>query len=443
MSNPFAPDEWVKGWQEMQQQFARTWQDAGAGAAGGANAPLQQAFEMWSQLAGAGISGNPTLERMVDGARQMVAMMQAALAGAGGKTQTPGADWSQAFAGALGGFDLQHNPAAEAMRQASGAGTKSFEQLFAQFSEAAKPLSDSFAAGLHVPTFGYSRESQARNQQLMLAMSEQSQHLDRYQRLMLDASRRALGKLELKLAEHSEPGRQLKSFREIYDTWIDAAEEGYAEVALSDEFRSVYGALVNAQMRVRQHVQQEIERSTGGVGMPTRTELDAVHRKLAEIKRRVTELEHEKALAAVVPIEVPIDAAVEVPPQPSQGSPKRAIKSPVAPPAKSAGESRKRASKARIAAPSVAARRKRKAPPKLQIVAGMDARVAPRVPKQSATARPSAARKSRAATPAKLRKPEAPGSTIARGSDVVVGGKFADRLAALRKAARKQRKGVR
>ncbi len=439
MSNPFAPDEWVKGWQEMQQQFARTWQDANAGAAGGADAPLQQGFEMWSQLAGAGSPANPALERMVDGARQMVSMMQAALAGAGGNPQMPGADWSQAFAGAHGGFDLQHNPVADALRHASGAGAKGFEQMFAQFSEAAKPLGDSFAAGLHTPTFGYSRESQARRQQLMLAMGEQAKHLEHYQRLMLDASRRALEKLELKLAEHSEPGRQLKSFREVYDTWIDAAEEGYAEVALSDEFRSAYGALVNAQMRVRQHVQQEIERSTGGVGMPTRTELDAVHRKLAELKRRITELEHEKALAAVEPIELPIEASIEVPVEMAVEVPPH----PAVVPRKSVSKSRKGARKAKAAVPAATPRSKRKTPPKLRIVAGTDARVASRSTRKSAPAKAAIAKKSKAAKPGKARKAEVPESTIARGGEVVVGGKFADRLAALRKASRKKRKGAR
>ncbi len=433
MSDPFAPDQWVKGWQELQQRFAQTWHDANAGAAGGPSIPLQQGFELWSQLAGTGSAGNQTLERMVEGARQMVSMMQSALASAGGNAQMPGADWSQAFAGALGGFDLQRNPVADALRQASGAGAQGFEQMFAQFSAAAKPLSDSFAAGLHLPTFGYSREAQARSQQLMLAMSEQAQQLDRYQRLMLDASRRAVEKLQLKLAEHSEPGRQLKSFREIYDTWIDAAEEGYAEVALSDEFRSAYGALVNAQMRVRQHVQQEIERNTGGVGMPTRTELDAVHHKLAELKRRVAELEHERALAAVVPIELPVEEPIEVPPQPIGLSRKARPKS------------RRRATKAEAEAgsPAAAPRSKPTMRPKLRIVAGTDARTPSRKSNKPKPPKPVATKKAAATKPAKARKQQPAESTIARGNDVVIGGKFSDRLAALRKASRKKRKGAR
>jgi BMFP domain-containing protein YqiC len=90
---------------------------------------------------------------------------------------------------------------------------------------------------------------------------------------------------EDKLRERAQPGQQLTSARALFDLWIDAAEEAYAEIALSPEFRSAYGALVNAQMRVRQGVQREVEQAAAQVGMPTRTEIDAAHRRIAELER--------------------------------------------------------------------------------------------------------------------------------------------------------------
>jgi hypothetical protein len=71
----------------------------------------------------------------------------------------------------------------------------------------------------------------------------------------------------------------------LFDLWIDAAEEAYAEVALSPEFRAASGARVNAQMRLRQAVQGEIERTSALFGMPTRSDLDAAFRKIADLER--------------------------------------------------------------------------------------------------------------------------------------------------------------
>jgi hypothetical protein len=73
----------------------------------------------------------------------------------------------------------------------------------------------------------------------------------------------------------------------LFDLWIDAAEEAYAEVALSEEFRHAWGALVNAQMRLRAGVQKEVEAASGLFGVPTRTEMDAAHRKIAELEREL------------------------------------------------------------------------------------------------------------------------------------------------------------
>lgn len=290
MAREDIPQAWLDGWKNLQQQFLQAWQ--GSGTASAPRIPLHEGFELWARLAGGGDSGNETVDRMVGAARQFVGMMQAAIEQAGGTKAATQPDWTAALAQVFGKVDPVDNPVAEALRGIAGKGAQGFEQLFADLRAGAAPWRAEFDAWTRLPAFGYSREAQVRKQQIAAGFAEYAAQLDRYNGLMLTASRKALERLESKLVEHSEPGRQFKSFRELYDAWIDAAEEGYAEVALSDEFRHAYGALVNAQMQVRKHIQHEVERSTGGVGMPTRTEVDAVHRKLAAMQRRIAELEH-------------------------------------------------------------------------------------------------------------------------------------------------------
>lgn len=398
MPNPNPTEGWLSGWQTMQQQFARAWQDAAGSAAAGA--PLAEGFEAWAKLAGAADSGSDAVDRMVAGARQMVQMMQGALSAAAGKAAPAGSDWASAISSAIGGLGPQDNPMLDALRQAAGEGARGFEHLFADFAAAAAPLRQDFQSLMHLPAFGYAREAQERQQRFALALDEYRAQFDHYNRLMADASRRALEKVEAKLAAHSEPGRQLKSFRALYDLWIDAAEEGYAEVALSSEFRQAYGALVNAQMAVRRHVQQEVERSAAALGMPTRTELDAVHRKLAELKRRLAEFEHAGAVAQ-------FDAT---PSSPAAAAPKpaasrRAAKAKPKPPRPQAASKVSRAVKAPSRAKAAASRA---VSPRLRAVEG------------AATAKPAPARAAK--SPA---------------------GSFAERLAASRRAARKPRKGGR
>jgi class III poly(R)-hydroxyalkanoic acid synthase PhaE subunit len=417
MSDSATSDAWQKGWQVLQQQFAQAWRDSTG--TGGPKAPLAEGFEMWAKLAGGGESGNEVLDRSVAAVRDWVGMMQSLVDSGAGR----GGDWSKAFNQALGGFDLASNPVAEALRRAVGDGARGFEQLQAEFGRAAQPFGDAFKGLLHLPAFGYARESQERHQQLALALAAHQEQFDRYNRLMLDASRRALERLQSKLAEHAEPGRQLKSFRQLYDTWIDAAEEGYAEVALSDEFRHAYGALVNAQMRVRSLVQGEIERSTGAVGMPTRGELDGVHRKIAELKRRIAELEHALALGRAGAVDAP-KAAADAPPPRRKAAARPARKTPAL--RVVAGTA---AGDAPMARGPSAPRTK---------VAGKVAKAVASTPERRPAGSGGAAKSRSAASAGKAAQPAGKTRTAASTA-----GSFADRLAASRQSSRTPRKGGR
>jgi polyhydroxyalkanoate synthase subunit PhaE len=162
-------------------------------------------------------------------------------------------------------------------------------QGFDRWTESAKPFLDAWRREgktiLGMPAFGSGREQQERLQKLMQAQLDFQQREGAYNALMMKALQRAYGVFQDKLAEREEPGRQLTSARALFDLWIDAAEEAYAQVALSPEFREVYGAYVNAQMRLRNGMQGEIEQVCAAMGMPTRTEVDAAHRKIAELER--------------------------------------------------------------------------------------------------------------------------------------------------------------
>jgi hypothetical protein len=144
------------------------------------------------------------------------------------------------------------------------------------------------------------REHQEHQQKSAIAWVEYQEHMARYNALMLKASQRGFELFEGKLLEREQPGRQIESLRALYDLWVDAAEEGYAEIALSQEFREAYGAMVNAQMRVRSQVQQEVERIATDFGMPTRSEINSIGERLQALRREVRGLGAGDALAGEI-----------------------------------------------------------------------------------------------------------------------------------------------
>ena len=147
---------------------------------------------------------------------------------------------------------------------------------------------DALRGLLDTPAFGYTREQQAQQQALMRAMLDHQQASARYQELLARAQAQGAERMQRKLAE---PGFEVDSLKAMYDLWVDAVEEAYAEIALSDEFREAYAAQGNTQMRVRQLQRQQVEQWCREAGLPTRSEVDTLGQRLQELRRELRRMQ--------------------------------------------------------------------------------------------------------------------------------------------------------
>ncbi len=229
------------------------------------------------------VLGNDTLERTLSGLKGYFDWMQGVAAGSSG-TPAPAADWQQQlrqlFAGATPSFT-------QAFAGIDTAGAEGFAQQWQSWMQAAQRsgLGDVPATQGPMPAFGLNREQQMQQQAMSVAVFESLQASARYQALIQRANAQGMERLQDKLAEHAEPGRQVDSLKALYDLWVDSAEEAYAEIALSDEFCEAYGEMVNTQMRVRQLQQQQTEQICQQLGVPTRKEVSSLGERLQALRR--------------------------------------------------------------------------------------------------------------------------------------------------------------
>lgn len=282
----------AQDFERLARQYWAAWGDALRGAAPGAGQPgmhaWQDAIDWWTRYAHGGRSGvNEALERFNAQARDWYGHMQQVAAQFAGRDHTAG-DIARAWKQALGAAGA--NPFPEMLRSLRGHGLPGLDQWVEDASPWLDAVRGEGMSWLRLPAFGAGREHQERWQQLAQALLEYEEASTAYNALMLKASQEAFRIFEERLAAHEEPGRQIETPRALFDLWIDAAEEAYAEIALSQEFRHAYAQLVDAQMRLRAGVQREVEQACTTLGMPTRTEVDAAHRKIVELERAMRRL---------------------------------------------------------------------------------------------------------------------------------------------------------
>ena len=290
--------DWTSQWQALARPWLEAWNDMARRSRPQAAPQRPAGFEQWARSLGGGAQGE-TMERVIEAARGQAAFMQSMLGALAGGNAGTGVPWMDALREGMASPDLFEHPMARVFRD----GSAQWQHAMAPFMRGATPdagVGEALRAPFEMPAFGLLREHQEHYQRAGLAWIEYREQLDRYNALMLDAAKRGFEHFERKLAEREQPGRQIDSLRALYDLWVDAAEEGYAEVALSHEFREVYGALVNAQMRVRAQMQKEAERAAAQFGMPTRSEVDTLGKRLQELRREVRGRETVADLAAAI-----------------------------------------------------------------------------------------------------------------------------------------------
>jgi class III poly(R)-hydroxyalkanoic acid synthase PhaE subunit len=319
----------------LARQYWGAWGDALRGAApqSGMDAGLQglrDALGAWTKAASGGQGGfDNVLGHFNRQNGDWFGQMQQLAAQFSGRDHSA-QDVSRAWQQMLGG-----NPFQGLFQGMRGPGLEGLEQ----WSEAAAPwlqnLRNEAASTLGMPAFGFAREHQERLQALAQAQLRWQDALAAYNALMAKTSQDAYARFESKLAERKEPGRQLGSVRALFDLWVDAAEEAYAQVALSPEYRKAYGERVNAQMQLRAGTQAIAEQTANLLGMPSRTELDSAHRKIAELERQLRRMQRKAEEGGSVS---PAPAKSASPPKPASKAVKKPAKQAMKQAAKPAGK---------------------------------------------------------------------------------------------------------
>lgn len=229
-------------------------------------------------------AGNEALERSLDGLKSYLEWLQSALTGGVGQGTE---EWRQQLQRlfAMPGSELPGAAFAQSFAAGSGFGGAKFDAMGFAPPWEWPGASGAALQNMQMPAFGYSREQQEQWKALAAAFAEYLETCKRYQALLLQAHVKGVERLQDKLEGHTEPGQQVDSLKGLYDLWVDSAEEAYATIAQSDEFRAAYGSMVDAQMRLRQQQQQQVEQWSRELGMPTRSEVDTLGKRLQEIRR--------------------------------------------------------------------------------------------------------------------------------------------------------------
>jgi class III poly(R)-hydroxyalkanoic acid synthase PhaE subunit len=138
---------------------------------------------------------------------------------------------------------------------------------------------------LSAPGLGYTREEQARYQDLIRRSLDYQTALREYSGFFAQLGAKALEQMRRLVQSRAEEGKTIDSARTLYDSWIGCCEQVYAEEVSTPEYARIHGHLVNAEMALKQRLSTMVDEILGAMNMPTRSELRTLQDRLQESRR--------------------------------------------------------------------------------------------------------------------------------------------------------------
>lgn len=160
---------------------------------------------------------------------------------------------------------------------------------------ASRALSDMLG---RLPPIGIAREHTEAWRELAATQAECQRLEQELRGMLLGVQGDALNLLEERVRQRQAGDQPITGYRDLYDLWVECAEQVFAKVAHSDAYGKLQAELGNASMRLRSHHQRVIEYGLRQLDLPTRSELNSVHLQLRALKQQVAELKARGKSAA-------------------------------------------------------------------------------------------------------------------------------------------------
>lgn len=143
---------------------------------------------------------------------------------------------------------------------------------------------------LRMPGVGYTREHQEAVQELARLGLDYEQAYGEYAAYGAETARQSVERLQERLNTEFEEGDGPASIRALYDAWIACSEEVYAERVAAADYVKLHGRMVNALMAYRRQAGKIMDQWAKAANLPTREEVDALHRKLKDTQHQLRAL---------------------------------------------------------------------------------------------------------------------------------------------------------
>ncbi len=147
-----------------------------------------------------------------------------------------------------------------------------------------------FGSVLQSPSLGYTREFNNKLFKSFDAWINFSKASVDYQLVLVEVWLKAFEELTRELASSKEKDETIQNWQQFLQVWSSVFDRVFAQTFRSEDALESQGKFLNSAMTYRLHQQQLMEVFLKMYDLPTRSEVDEIHRSLYELRKEIKSL---------------------------------------------------------------------------------------------------------------------------------------------------------
>jgi class III poly(R)-hydroxyalkanoic acid synthase PhaE subunit len=152
-----------------------------------------------------------------------------------------------------------------------------------------------FGSVVQSPNLGYAREFNNKLLKGFDAWINFSKANFDYQIVLLDVWLKASEEVMRELASTQEKGEMVQNWQQFLQVWSSVFDRVFAQTFRAENGLQVQGNFLNSALTYRLYQQQLIEVFLKMYGLPTRSEVDEIHRSIYELRKEIKSLKKASA----------------------------------------------------------------------------------------------------------------------------------------------------
>ncbi len=152
-----------------------------------------------------------------------------------------------------------------------------------------------FGSVLQSPSLGYTREFNNKLFKSFDAWINFSKASVDYQLVLVEVWLKAFEELTRELASSKEKDETIQNWQQFLQVWSSVFDRVFAQTFRSEDALEIQGKFLNSAMTYRLHQQQLMEVFLKMNDLPSRSEVDEIHRSIYELRKEIKSL--KKSLA--------------------------------------------------------------------------------------------------------------------------------------------------